>query len=511
MADVNEFEVKLIQESLVRFSKKYNELTTRISRSRYDYLISSAETKLSAYVRTEESALKAAQKIIEKGFSGSGFLFSKEGLNNILSKKSEQVSQEVLKILSSHNDFISQIRTGLPKIGTDKVDYSNFDATMYSGDVEIAPLYVPISENDQIQTNENSSDVQDDTVESSTQSFVPQIAESIHIDAPIDAKEWATPDNVSILSPEIIENATIEKLVCTNITEIQANAFKYINGLKLIVISDAIKTININAFRGLANSCIIAFISNKDALLSAGVKLAAIENRNVIFSYKAGDENNDKRVEHYSTPKEICAKPKRITIKASAPLNTIEIKETFLSRNARLNLTMDELERAIIATETDVDKNKILLEALKIKRIRDIRENSFWNYALTLQEIIKLSKSLNLKDEELNAIFGLFYLDSSGYRMINGKYNNPYKQSAEQMYYHPKMQMGDLHELQKENPLSDAELSERYRKSPYVIELSEIIKDAYYSVEDSIKLMLMALKNSAYIFYPAKSGIIRQH
>lgn len=510
MADVNEFEVKQIQESLVRFSKKYNELTTRISRSRYDYLISSAETKLSAYVRTEEAALKAAQKIIEKGFSGSGFLFSKEGLNNILSKKSEQVSQEVFKILSSHNDFISQIRTGLPKIGTDKVDYSNFDATMYSGDVEIAPLYVPISEDDQIQTNENSSDVQDDTIEFSTQSFVPQIAESIHIDAPIDAKEWATPDNVLILSPGIIENATIEKLVCTNITEIQANAFKYINGLKLIVISDAIKTININAFRGLANSCIIAFISNKDALLSAGVKLAAIENRNVIFSYKAGDENDDKRVEHYSTPKEICVKPKRITIKASTPLNTIEIKETFLFRNARLNLTMDELEQGIVAAETDVDKNKILLEALKIKRIRDIRENSFWNYALTLQEIIKLSKSLNLKDEELNAIFGLFYLDSSGYRMINGKYN-PYKQSAEQMYYHPKMQMGDLHELQKENPLSDAELSERYRKSPYVIELSEIIKDAYYSVEDSIKLMLMALKNSAYIFYPAKSGIIRQH
>lgn len=510
MADVNEFEVKQIQESLVRFSKKYSELTTRISRSRYDYSISSAETKLSAYVRTEEAALKAAQKIIEKGFSGSGFLFSKEGLNNILSKKSEQASREILKILSSHNDFISQIRTSLPKIGTNKVDYSNFGATMYSGDVEIAPLYVPILEDDQIQTNENSSAVPDNNFESTTQSFVPQIAESIHIDAPIDAKEWTTPDNISILSPGIIANATIEKLVCTNITELQANAFKYINGLNLIVISDAIKTININAFRGLANSCIIAFISNKDTLLSAGVQLSAIENRNVIFSYKTGDENNEKRVEHYSTPKEICAKPKRITIKTSTPLNTIEIKETFLSRNARLNLTMDELEKGIVAAETDVDKNKILLEALKIKRIRDIRENSFWNYAITLQEIIKLSKSLNLKDEELNAIFGLFYLDSSGYRMINGKYN-PYKQSAEQMYYHPKMQMGDLYELQKENYLSDVELSERYRKSPYVIELSEIIKDAFYSVEDSIKLMLMALKNSTYIFYPAKSGIIRQH
>lgn len=510
MADLNEFEVKQIQESLVLFSKKYNELTTRISRSRYDYSISSAEAKLSTYVRTEEVALKAAQKIIEKGFSGSGFLFSKEGLNNILSKKSEQVSQEILEILSSHNDFISQIRVCLPKIGTNKVDYSDFGAAMYSGDVEITPLYVPISEDDQIQLNENSSAVPENNIESTTQSFVPQIAESIHFDAPIDAKEWTTPDNVSILSPGIIANATIEKLVCTNITEVQANAFKYINGLKLIVISDAIKTININAFRGLANSCIIAFISNKDTLLSAGVQLSAIENRNVIFSYKAGDENNDKKVEHYSTPKEICAKPKRITIKAATPLNTIEIKKTFLSRNAKLNLTMDELEQGIVAAETDVDKNKILLETLKIKRIRDIRENSFWNYAITLQEIIKLSKSLNLKDEELNAIFGLFYLDSSGYRMINGKYN-PYKQSAEQMYYHPKMQMGDLYELQKENPLSDAELSERYRKSPYVIELSEIIKDAYYSVEDSIKLMLIAMKNSAYIFYPAKSGIIRQH
>lgn len=160
--------------------------------------------------------------------------------------------------------------------------------------------------------------------------------------------------------------------------------------------------------------------------------------------------------------------------------------------------------------DSETDKDRILLEALKIKRLRDIEENSFWNYAISLQEIIKLSRKLNLVDEALNAIFALFFLDSSGYRMINGKYN-PFKQDASQMYYHPKMQMNDLYELQKEIALSNEELAQRYKASPYVIELNKAIKDAYYSVEDSIKLMLMALDNADYIFYPAQSGIIRRH
>ena len=94
--------------------------------------------------------------------------------------------------------------------------------------------------------------------------------------------------------------------------------------------------------------------------------------------------------------------------------------------------------------------------------------------------------------------------------MVNGKYN-PFKQAASQICYHPKMQMHDLYELQKEMDLSDDELARKYKESPYVIELNNAIEDAYYSVEDSIALMLMALKNADYVFYPAQSGIIRRH
>lgn len=513
MAEISDFEVREIKESISRFSKKYNEITTALSRNRYDSTISSAESKLSTYVRAEETALKSAQRAIEKGFSGSGGFFSREGFDRMLSQKSEEFSSKALKILTDFDSTISQIRSALPKVGATSVDYSRFSSSDYSGDTEFAIFSTDtlfgagVYSESVIPNNEEREELSFDAEE--TSDSVP-VAETVKIDVPREAGEWKTPDELTVIAPGDIENTTIEKIICTNVTEIQANAFKYVTGLKVIVISKSIKLININAFRGLENKCVIAFKGDKESVVSTLPQLDALANRKVVFNYMNGDENDSSRVEVFSMPTAEPKANKRIVIKANTPLNTIEIKETFLNRNAKLGLTLSELEQGIVAANSDTDKDRILFEALKIKRLRDIEENSFWNYATSLQEILKLSRKLNLVDEALNAIFGLFFLDSSGYRMINGKYN-PYKQDASQMYYHPKMQMNDLYEMQKEHTLSNEELAQRYKESPYVIELNKAIKDAYYSVEDSIKLMLMALDNADYIFYPAQSGIIRRH
>ncbi len=512
MAELSDHAIREIKESIKRFSKKYQEITTFLSRSRYDSIISSAETKLSVYVRAEENAVKTAQRIIDKGYNGSGFLFSTEGIEKILSKKSQDFGNRVLKIMTDYGDAISQIRLALPKIGSSSIDYLRFSSSDYSGDTEIELFARDTSYggaiNSDIQTNENevftkntydSEDLEPSTVETAT--IVP----------PSEAYEWNTPEELTAIAPGAISNTTIEKIVCTNVTEIQANAFKYVHGLKIVVISKSIKLININAFRGIKNKCIIAFKGDKASVTSSISQLDALANCKVIFSYNNGDENDPSKIEMLTRQTSVETKVnKRIVIKAKTPLNTIEIKELFLKRNERLGLTLSELEQGITVAQSDTDKDRILLEALKIKRKRDLDENSYWNYATALKEIIKLSRKLNYIDEALNAIFGLFFLDSSGYRMINGK-NNPYKQDPKRMYYDPKKQMNDLYEMQQVNLLSEGELTVKYKSSPYVIELSKVIKDAYYSIDDSIKLMLMALENADYIFYPAKSGITRQN
>lgn len=79
------------------------------------------------------------------------------------------------------------------------------------------------------------------------------------------------------------------------------------------------------------------------------------------------------------------------------------------------------------------------------------------------------------------------------------------------MQYHPKMELGDLYEIVRDNNLSADVLSEGYRNSAYVKELSSRITNSYYSIDDSIKLMHMALQNPDYPFYPAQSGIRRKN
>ena len=411
MADLSDYEVREIKESINRFSRKYSEISTALSRARYDSTISSAESKLSTYARTEDAALKTAQRIIEKGYSGSGGFFSREGFDRMLSKKSEEFGNKVLKILTDFGTTISQIESALPKIGATSVDYSRFSSSDYTGDTEFDVF--------------------------SSDSGLGSSVYTESIETPV------------VVAREEVSYEQDDEIVDYN------------------------------------------------SFVPASV------------SVEVPREKKTSRAEVHSTPSTEQKPSKRVVIKANTPLDTVEIKQTFLDRNAKLGLTMSELDQGIAAANSDTDKDRILFEALKIKRLRDIKENSFWNYATSLQEILKLSRKLNLEDEALSAIFGLFFLDSSGYRMVNGSYN-PYKQDGTQMYYHPKMQMADLCVIRASHPLTDEELASRYRSSQYVLELNSAIKDAYYTVEDSISLMLMAIKEPEYKFFPYLSGITRR-
>ena len=70
---------------------------------------------------------------------------------------------------------------------------------------------------------------------------------------------------------------------------------------------------------------------------------------------------------------------------------------------------MEELEQGILNAGTNVNKSLILMETLKIKRLRDLKEHIFWDYAEALQKIIKLSAELKNTEEELSAICALFF------------------------------------------------------------------------------------------------------
>lgn len=514
MAEMSEWEVRQIQEAISRVEKKVKEITTKLTNNNYDSQIDRAHQKLRTYSQMESNALKVAEKAIEKAFSGSGFLFSREGFNAIMQKKSEESSRQISSILNDYSEDVSKIMQALPTIGSPARHYAIFDTTEYSGDKE----YGVFSDFPSGDTDGGGIDIVfgiDDDVAMAdisledTVGYAPpkqEGVETITFDTPIETAEYTTPDNLTVMQIGMISNATVKKLICKNVVELQANAFKGIEGLELVVLCSAIKTININAFRGLENKCIIAFEGDKDTVLRTISTPESLNNRKVIFGYNAGDENLGK-VEVFTTAASTKPeKSKRVVIKADTPLDNDSIKQTFIQRNAKYGITMDELNAGILAAKSNTNKDLILFETLKLVLKRNLAEVSYWNYAETLQGIVKYSKGLGLLDEELYAIFGLFFLDSSGYRMVNGRYN-PYKQVPDQMYYHPKMQMNDLYEIQHTTPLSNDELAAKYRQSPYVIELSKAIKDAYYTVENSIKMMLMAMSNPDYIFYPAKSGV----
>lgn len=510
MAEISDYEIRQINESIRNFTAKYEKLSKRLSSDSYANTFYKAQEQLKIYSSQEEKAIKYAEKAIDKAYNGYGFLFSREGFNTILSKKGEECSQVISNILTEYSENIDGIIQSLPSIDNYRIRVKFYEASEYSGDKEYSEFAdFNLTKDSQVGSFGvgivNTEYEHQQKNEETSYKSIPEEAITITPNTVSDIYE--TSPTQQVLGIGSVSNVTVRKFICHSISEIQANAFKSVNGLEIIVISDSIRSININAFRGIDNNCIIAFRGAKESVLNILPSIDCLNNRRVIFAYQDGDENLNK-AEPFSTPQ--VTKPKRVIIKANTPLDNNEIKEVFVSRNSNYGISLEELNKGIELANDNINKDLILFETLKIKRIRDLNDNSYWNYANTLQGIIKYSTNLGLTEEALAAIFGLFFLDSSGYRMVNGKYN-PYKQEPTSMYYHPKMQLNDLCQIQNKVHYSTDELKTKYKSSPYVCELNQKITDAYYSIDDSIQLMLMALDKPEYPFYPAQSGIVRKH
>lgn len=506
MAELSDYDIRQIENSIKEFSDTYNKIVKKISKDRFRSDLEKTLSRLNTYSKEEQQALKRAEKTIDKMMNGSGF-FSSGGLNKILEKKINESQKKIEEIINDYNCTLNSIYNALPNIGVKGTTSLSLDETDYSGDLDYNNDDFDVdNSDDNMGFSFSTSLPTDEDVENyEVESISSDNSTSINSEtSPL--LELVTDIKTEVIGINAISNSNLKIIRCTNVKKVKANGFKGCSSLELIVFSKEINSINSNAFRGIPDNCVIAFESDEIGALSCFVDPSCLDGRKVIFDYLNLDECSAKASE-YKTPKPV--QEKKIRITKATPLDSNEIKTKFLERNYKYGLNMDELNKAIELAGTNVDKDAIIYQGLKIRKNRALEENSYWDFANTMGHLLKIERSKGNIEEALSIIYGLLFLESSGSRMING-INNQYLQEPELMQYHPKMEFGDLYEIVRDNNLSADVLTEGYRNSAYVKELSSRITNSYYSVEDSIKLMHMALQNPDYPFYPAQSDISRK-
>lgn len=503
MAQLSEYEINQINKSISNFYDIVNRITKILQRNSFSNSFRDAQAKLSSYTDVENRAIDGAKKAMAKAMKSSGGFFSSEGLNKILDKKVNDSAKQVEDLFDEFMSDISSMMSNFPKLccGStvsfsfskmeSKKEYRNFNFDFNgSGSSEFNTF------SNKHEPMEDGEDVSEQLGKVSTEEESSDINNLV-------ISEYTTDKSLAVLGINAISNPNFKKIRLSNVKEIYANAFIGSNNLELIVISNSIEKINVNAFRKLNSNCVIAFECSKDKALSLFQDTAAINGKKVIFDYKSEDDILNKSELYVKSEQQ-----KKIIIKKDTPLDNDEIKQLYIDRNQKYSLTIDELNEGIKRAGTNIDKEKILYHASLARRKNALNEGSFWDYANAVWNAIDLIKASQDLDNILSMIFGLLYLDSSGYRMVDGKYN-PFMQDPSMMCYHPKMEFGILTDLIAQYNLSDSYLVEVYNKSLFVKELNKKFDKPYYSIKSSIKLMLMAIKMPGDYFYPAKSGIKR--
>ncbi len=399
MAQLSDYEVKQIQRSIQGFASKYNEIIKKLSKDRYSSDLRKAQSALSSYAREERAALKETESTISKAMNGSGF-FSSGGLNKILENKVNDSNKQVGEILNSFNKEISTIFESLPKIGiSGKTDYS-FEETEYEGDVDYSSDDFNCEK-----TNDNFSF--GIAFKSDEEVSIPAKSNEVSTSQSTFVSEYTTDKKDTVISIDSINNDSLTKFRCSNIKEIQANAFKGCPNLNLIVINKGIEKININSFRGISNDCVIAFEDSKETIETMFADKTFLVDRKVIFNYSYGDENYDKAEVYKITEAKNSVPEKRIVIRKGTPLDTNEVKQSFLDKNSKYSLNLDELNEGIIKAGTNIDKDQILYEALLVRRNRALSDGNYWDYASTLGYALKFARKFNKTEEALSIIYGL--------------------------------------------------------------------------------------------------------
>jgi hypothetical protein len=521
MAQLSDYEISKIQDSIQKIESLYSSLTNKISKSDFSDEYRKANSKIQSYVKEENDGLKAAEKTIKSGMTGSGF-FSSGGLNGILNKKIQDSNKEISEILNNYSTEISKIVDSLPSLEIPEAINSLLNSNEYDGDKDFSSDDFGIEKNQEIKNivfpapviaNSQSLDRNEESnkqKQANTNDFqkspstqTKQVAEDIYDK---NGNDLITKLDTTVLEINAVSDPYAKTIKCTNVKSIKANAFRGSANIDLIIISNSIEYININAFRGLSNNCVIAFEESKETILGKLKDDSYLDGKKVLFNYDPNSSLLDAVPLYNKQP--VIAK-KRIIIKSNTALDSDEVKEAFLSRNSKYNLTIDDLNQGILKCGNNTDKDSIVFESLLISRFRALKNDSYWDYASALGYALKYLETKEKYDECFPIIYGLLYLESSGYRMVNGKYN-PFKDTPSRLVYDVRMEFGTLAKLLTIENKSDSELSSEYKNSIFVKELTEKIPDAYYSVDDSVKLMLMALKKPEESFYPSKSGLIRK-
>lgn len=108
MAELSDYDISQIQNSIKEFSDTYNKIIKNISKDRFKSDFEKASSRLNTYSREEQQALKQAEKTVDKMMNGSGF-FSSGGLNKILGKKINESQKQIGEIISDYNDILNSI------------------------------------------------------------------------------------------------------------------------------------------------------------------------------------------------------------------------------------------------------------------------------------------------------------------------------------------------------------------------------------------------------------------
>lgn len=97
--ELTEYELQQIRKSIDRFSQIATNVSKKVESNKYTYDISKTEEFLSRFEQEEKSALKSAQKTIEKVFGSTNWWSSdRNNLNDILKQKGDDCAREIERI-----------------------------------------------------------------------------------------------------------------------------------------------------------------------------------------------------------------------------------------------------------------------------------------------------------------------------------------------------------------------------------------------------------------------------
>lgn len=595
MEELTDKDIQKIRDSIYNFESKYDNLENRAKHNDFKILIRETASYLQQYINDEEKCYNNALEIFKKYEKINPYEENAE-YREKFDNKINNVKQYSQKVVNSFNESLDAILKSMSNIKLgEEIEKNSKDSIA------------------NISLKNNSINIILDTQSKNLNKINEKLTKYI---------------NDEIVTVGMIDDDKANTIIFKYAKEIEPNAIRNCNNLKLIVINKGVKKININAFRHVNFDVIIAFEDSKEYIKSILTSDMFLNGRSIIFNYGFNDDSL-KKAEIYESNKKRNLRKNALNnekqfdeINKNKIISNHDIKDEFIE-NEKNNLNEENLDIAIndfskenndltskeiinneIFNESnDEIKNKVAIEdeincenkqsdfylnkdfndndikeinlldkkeefefkdnsindlVLKQKnnqnkedfkeinvisnnnivekdnfeknndeetfsednlnsdletynelieeRVRALKDRNYWLYSKNLYSALEIAFKLNKIDDSLSIIYALLFLNSSGYKMCCNR-QNIQKQNINKIYYHPKLEINFLNLIIKKYNFSEEYLSNGYKNSIYVKELSERLKYSYYSVDNSIKLMFLALKSPNIPFYPSKCEI----